>query len=108
MLFDKRRAYNCALFRSMSDPFNPVKWQNKDLYYPVAHLTGVNFSDITIGSILTIEMDGLSGAEHNLTLRCEVVDPKLVLCKPGVALGSKLSYIFSSNKTVHYSKISIF
>ena len=94
MLFDKRRAYNCALFRSMSDPFNPVKWKNKDLYYPVAHLTGVNFSDVKTGSIVTIDMDGLNGAESQLMLRCEVLDPKLVLCKPGDALVRKIFKFF--------------
>ena len=86
MLFDKRRAYSCALFETLSDSVNPFKWYNKELYYPVAFLTGIDLVDLKKDTIVTIEMDGMSGAERDLMLRCKVLDPKLVLCKPGVAL----------------------
>lgn len=90
MLFDKRRAYNCILLRTLVDPCNKSKWHNRDIYYPVDQLNGIDLSDAKFGSIVTIDMDGMNGAESGLLLKCEVIDPKLVLCKAGVALVSDL------------------
>ena len=70
----------------MEDPLNSADWHNKELYYPVASLVGIELADIVKDSIVTIDMDGMSGASRDLMLRCKVKDPKLVLCKPGVAL----------------------
>lgn len=53
-------------------------------------LNGIDLSDAKFGSIVTIDMDGMNGAESGLLLKCEVIDPKLVLCKAGVALVSDL------------------
>ena len=86
MLFNKRNTSSCVLLRSINDPFNADKWKNKEIYYPVAAITGIDMTDLIKGSIVTIDMDGMSGAGKDLMLRCQVVDPKLVLCRPGIAL----------------------
>lgn len=95
MLFDKRRAHNCILLKTLVDPFNNAAWHAKELYYPVAHFTGIDLADAKIGSIITIDMDGMCGSERALLLRCEVMDPRLVLCKAGIALVSKIFYFFN-------------
>jgi hypothetical protein len=95
MLFDKRRAHNCILLKTLADPFNNASWHAKELYYPVAHLTGIDLSDAKKVSLVTIDMDGMCGAERELLLKCEVMDPRLVLCKAGVALVRKLFFFKS-------------
>ena len=65
------------------------------MYYPVAYLTGIDLAELKKDAIVTIDMDGMSGAERELMLRCKVLDPKLVLCKPGVALVSELIFLKS-------------
>jgi hypothetical protein len=92
MLFDKRKISSCVLLRSINDPFNADKWKDKEMYYPVASMTGIDMTDLVKDSIVTIDMDGMGGAEKNLMLRCQVIDPKLELCRPGIAL---VSHIFS-------------
>ena len=84
------------MLKTLVDPFNNAAWHAKELYYPVAYLTGIDLADAKKGSIITIDMDGMCGAERALLLRCEVMDPRLVLCKPGIALVSKKIYIFKS------------
>ena len=97
MLFDKRRIHNCILLKTLVDPFNNAAWHAKELYYPVAYLTGIDLADAKKGSIITIDMDGMCGAERALLLRCEVMDPRLVLCKPGIALVSKKIIMFKND-----------
>ena len=56
----------------------------------ITQLNGIDLSDAKFGSIVTIDMDGMNGAESGLLLKCEVIGPKLLLCKAGVALISDL------------------
>ena len=49
----------------------------------------IDMTDLVKDSIVTIDMDGMGGADKNLMLRCQIIDPKLVLCRPGIALVSK-------------------
>ncbi len=81
------------MLKTLADPFDD-DWHANDLYSPVAHMTVIDISYSKTGSIITIDMDGMCGAERDLILKCEVMDPRLGLCRPGFALVSKIFCFF--------------
>ena len=85
MLFDKRKLLTCIRCKICRDECNSAKWHGKELLYPVQAISGMDMSDVVKGSILTIDMDGMGGAAVDEPVRVEVIDPKLVLCKPGLS-----------------------
>ena len=86
MGFDKRKLYSCIRCKALKEDGNASKWHEQEIFYPVQAIDGTDMADIQQGSILAIDMDGMGGAARNEIIRVEVMDPQLVLCKPGIAL----------------------
>ena len=98
-LFDKRKVLHCIHCKGLVDECNVKKWHDVELMYPIQAITGKELSEIVKDSVLSVDMDGMGGADRNEIVRVVVVDPKLVLCKPGIALSViKPSSSSSSNK----------
>ena len=76
-LFDKRKVLHCIHCKGLVDECNAKKWHDVELMYPIQAITGKD-------SVLSVDMDGMGGADRNEIVRVVVVDPKLVLCKPGL------------------------
>ena len=83
-LFDKRKVLHCIHCKGLVDECNVKKWHDVELMYPIQAITGKELSEIVKDSVLSVDMDGMGGADRNEIVRVVVVDPKLVLCKPGL------------------------
>ena len=59
------------MLRSINDPFNADTCKDKEIYYPVDSMKGIDMTDLVKDSIVTIDMDGLGGANKNLMLEAK-------------------------------------